>query len=82
MGMKMGTLCCFYPASAQSIGQLTYIRPFVDDFSPTWVASSSCALVAGAMALLYIAGEMFDSPQLIAMPCHAHASDLRVCGLS
>ncbi len=34
---------------------MTYIRPFVDDFSPAWLASSTVALVAGAMALVYIA---------------------------
>lgn len=43
------------PACMQAVGQLTYIRPFVDDFSPGWLASSTCALVAGAMALVYIA---------------------------
>ncbi len=37
------------------MGQLFYIRPFVDDFSPAWLAGSSTALVAGAMALVYIA---------------------------
>lgn len=42
-------------AISQSIGQLTYIRPFVEDFNPAWLAGSSCALVAGAMALVYIA---------------------------
>jgi hypothetical protein len=41
---------------AQSIGQLTYLRPFVEDFSPAWLAGNSMALVAGAMALVYIAG--------------------------
>lgn len=40
---------------SQAVGQLFYIRPFVDDFSPAWVAGSSTALVAGAMALVYIA---------------------------
>jgi preprotein translocase subunit SecY len=39
----------------QAVGQLTYIRPFVEDFSPGWLAGSTCALVAGAMALVYIA---------------------------
>lgn len=41
--------------STQAVGQLTYIRPFVDDFSFQWLAGSACALVAGAMALVYIA---------------------------
>jgi protein transport protein SEC61 subunit alpha len=48
----MLSLFCF---AMQSVGTLTYIRPFVDDFSPVWLAGSSCALVAGAMALVYIA---------------------------
>ncbi len=39
----------------QSIGTLTYLRPFVEDFSPGWLAGSTCGLVAGAMALVYIA---------------------------
>ncbi|KAF5829197.1 SecY/SEC61-alpha family [Dunaliella salina] len=42
-------------ARVQALGQLTYLRPFVEDFSPVWLASNSMALVAGAMALVYIA---------------------------
>lgn len=34
---------------------MTYIRPYVDDFSPMWLAGNACALTAGAMALVYIA---------------------------
>ena len=30
-------------------------RPYVEDFSPMWLAGSTCALTAGAMALIYIA---------------------------
>jgi hypothetical protein len=41
----------------QAIGQLTYIRPYVTDFSPEWLFSSSLALVAGALGLIYVAGE-------------------------
>ncbi|PNH12846.1 Preprotein translocase subunit SECY, chloroplastic [Tetrabaena socialis] len=48
-------LLAFAFAIVQAIGQCYYIRPFVDDFSPGWVAGSSCALVAGALALVYIA---------------------------
>ncbi|PNW72115.1 hypothetical protein CHLRE_16g681900v5 [Chlamydomonas reinhardtii] len=48
-------LMAFAFAIVQAVGQLFYIRPFVDDFSPAWVAGSSTALVAGAMALVYIA---------------------------
>lgn len=39
----------------QAVGQLTYIRPYVTDFTPEWVFGSATALVAGAMALVYIA---------------------------
>ncbi|KAJ9511646.1 pre protein translocase secY subunit [Haematococcus lacustris] len=48
-------LSAFVFAGVQAVGQLTYIRPFVEDFSPGWLASSACALVAGAMTLVYIA---------------------------
>ncbi|EFJ49475.1 hypothetical protein VOLCADRAFT_104339 [Volvox carteri f. nagariensis] len=48
-------LLAFVFAIVQAVGQLFYIRPFVDDFTPGWLAGSSCALVAGAMALVYIA---------------------------
>eukprot|EP00878_Enallax_costatus_P027408 GHUV01029506.1.p1 GENE.GHUV01029506.1~~GHUV01029506.1.p1 ORF type:complete len:158 (-),score=39.30 GHUV01029506.1:147-620(-) len=48
-----------YPfcGSLQAIGQLTYIRPYVTDFSPEWLFTSSLSLVAGALGLIYIAGE-------------------------
>jgi preprotein translocase subunit SecY len=39
----------------QAVGQLTYLRPYVTDFSPEWLAGSALALVAGAMSLVYIA---------------------------
>ena len=29
-------------------------RPYVEDFSPMWLAGSTCALTAGSMALIYI----------------------------
>ncbi len=48
-------LMAFVFAIVQAVGQLFYIRPFVDDFSVEWLAGSACALVAGAMALVYIA---------------------------
>lgn len=35
---------------------MTYIRPYVTDFSPEWLLGSSLSLVAGALALIYIAG--------------------------
>lgn len=39
----------------QSLGQLTYLRPYVEDFNATWLLSNSMALTAGAMALVYLA---------------------------
>eukprot|EP00955_Chlamydomonas_euryale_P082111 363670-Chlamydomonas_euryale.AAC.23 len=48
-------LGAFVFAIAQAVGQLTYIRPYVDNFTPEWLFGSTCALVAGAMALVYIA---------------------------
>eukprot|EP00798_Chlamydomonas_sp_ICE-L_P023324 gene23324-30566_t len=48
-------LAAFVFAIVQSVGQLTYIRPYVTDFSPEWLFNNTCALTAGAMALVYIA---------------------------
>ncbi|GFR48827.1 hypothetical protein Agub_g10780 [Astrephomene gubernaculifera] len=48
-------LLAFAFAIFQAAGQLFYIRPYVEDFTPAWLAGSSCALVAGALALVYIA---------------------------
>jgi preprotein translocase SecY subunit len=48
-------LAAFAFAIAQALGQLSYIRPYVSDFSPAWLAGSTAALVAGAMALVYTA---------------------------
>jgi hypothetical protein len=44
------------PTITQAVGQLSYIRPYVTDFSPEWLFSSSLALVAGALSLIYVAG--------------------------
>lgn len=48
-------LGAFVFAVVQAIGQLSYIRPFVEDWSPLWLMENTAALVAGAMALVYIA---------------------------
>lgn len=42
-------------ALVQAVGQLTYIRPYVDDFSPDWLASSALVLTAGAVVLVHVA---------------------------
>jgi protein transport protein SEC61 subunit alpha len=41
-------------AIAQAVGQLTYIRPFVDDWSAGWLATNSLTLTAGAMILVHV----------------------------
>jgi len=41
-------------AVIQAIGQLSYIRPFVTDFSPLWLAVSTATLTAGSMILIYV----------------------------
>lgn len=41
-------------AVAQAVGQLTYIRPFVEDFSPEWLAINVVTLTAGAMMLVHV----------------------------
>eukprot|EP01024_Parvocaulis_polyphysoides_P040771 TRINITY_DN37220_c0_g1_i5.p1 TRINITY_DN37220_c0_g1~~TRINITY_DN37220_c0_g1_i5.p1 ORF type:complete len:486 (+),score=64.22 TRINITY_DN37220_c0_g1_i5:83-1540(+) len=42
-------------ALVQAIGQLTFIRPFVDDFSGQWFFESVLTLTAGAMILVQVA---------------------------
>lgn len=42
-------------AVAQAAGQLSYVRPFVEDWSPEWALASGASLVAGAMILVHIA---------------------------
>ena len=45
-------------AVVQSVGQLNYIRPFVTDFSPLWLAESTATLTAGAMILIHVRPEL------------------------
>jgi len=42
-------------AVVQSIGQLSYLRPYVDDFSTAWFVQSTVLLTGGAMFLVYLA---------------------------
>ena len=42
-------------AAAQAAGQLGYVRPYVEDWSPEWALASGASLVAGAMILVHIA---------------------------
>jgi len=48
-------LAAFVFAIAQAVGQLTYLRPYVSDFTPEWLFGSATALVAGSLSLIYIA---------------------------
>lgn len=41
-------------AVAQAAGQLTYLRPYVEDFSAGWLAESVLLLTTGAMILVYV----------------------------
>eukprot|EP00803_Ostreobium_quekettii_P009075 evm.model.scf_4157.1 EVM.evm.TU.scf_4157.1 scf_4157:587-7984(-) len=41
-------------AVVQAVGQLTYIRPFVSDWSLGWLAVGTLELTAGAAVLIYI----------------------------
>ncbi len=41
-------------AVVQAIGQLTFIRPYVEDYSTLWFTASTLQLVAGAMILIYV----------------------------
>eukprot|EP01026_Neomeris_dumetosa_P047734 TRINITY_DN4108_c0_g1_i1.p1 TRINITY_DN4108_c0_g1~~TRINITY_DN4108_c0_g1_i1.p1 ORF type:complete len:230 (-),score=11.65 TRINITY_DN4108_c0_g1_i1:23-712(-) len=42
-------------ALVQAVGQLTFIRPFVEDFNPQWFGESVLTLTAGAMLLVQVA---------------------------
>ena len=47
-------------AIVQAYGQLSYVRPFVADWSPAWVAESVLDLTTGAMILIWIADRIGD----------------------
>jgi len=42
-------------AIVQAVGQLSYIRPYVDDWSSEWLFSGVVALTAGSMILVHVA---------------------------
>ena len=42
-------------AGVQAGGQLAYVRPYVEDWSPGWAAGAALTLVAGAMVLVHVA---------------------------
>jgi preprotein translocase subunit SecY len=41
-------------AVAQAVGQLSYLRPYVADFTPFWLFENTVYLTAGAMILVYV----------------------------
>ncbi|KAK9820311.1 hypothetical protein WJX72_008805 [[Myrmecia] bisecta] len=47
-------------AFVQAFGQLSYISPYVTDFSAEWLAVNVLTLVAGAMILVYVADELTE----------------------
>jgi hypothetical protein len=59
----------------QAVGQLSYIRPYVDDFTAEWLITNSLTLTAGAMILVYVS----SCPE----PVHVAAADalyVHACG--
>lgn len=53
--MQYQKLAALVFAIVQSVGQLTYVRPYVDDFSPEWLVGGVLSLTAGAMILVQVA---------------------------
>lgn len=47
-------------AVAQAVGQLSYLRPYVADFTPFWLFENTVYLTAGAMILIYAADAITD----------------------
>jgi protein transport protein SEC61 subunit alpha len=47
-------------AVVQATGQLTYIRPYVDDWSTSWLAAGVLTLTTGAMILVHVAEEITE----------------------
>ena len=43
-------------ATVQAVGQLSLLRPYVDDWSAFWLYSSTVTLVAGSSVLVYVRG--------------------------
>ena len=49
-------------AIVQAFGQLSYIRPYVDDYNPSWLFSSIVTLTTGSMILTFVSP--FSAPVL------------------
>eukprot|EP00850_Spirogloea_muscicola_P001462 SM000005S17259 [mRNA] locus=s5:992504:995617:- [translate_table: standard] len=47
-------------AVVQAVGQVFFLRPYVDDFSTSWVATSVAALTLGSVAILWIAEQLSE----------------------
>lgn len=41
-------------ATVQAVGQLSLLRPYVDDWSVLWLYSSTVTLVAGSSMLVFV----------------------------
>lgn len=76
--LPAAAVCCCVLLLLQAVGQLTYIRPYVTDFSPEWLFGSSMSLVAGAMALIYVAGVCMHVCQDVPQPAGYYAG-LSIC---
>ena len=56
---KLTTSDLVFPAAllfavGQAVGQLSYIRPFVTDFTPGWLLVNTLTLTAGSMVLIHV----------------------------
>lgn len=60
-------------AIAQSVGQLTYIRPYVTDFGFDWLLVNSVSLTAGAMILVHVSSPSVLAPSPLQIsPCSSN----------
>lgn len=68
-------------AVVQAVGQLTYIRPYVNDWSLYWLIESTSYLVAGSAILIYVSiwSPRLDLLILLILKLHPCSSDLCSC---
>ena len=55
----------------QAVGQLSYIRPYVDDFTAEWLITNSLTLTAGAMILVYVSSCPDSACECMWVPAHS-----------
>ena len=46
-------------ALLQAVGALTFLRPYVADFSANWLIAETAVLVAGTMSLVFVSLAIF-----------------------